>query len=227
MVSTAGWACTSPRYFFKHHYSAHDSSVNQVRSCGLDSWSQAQIDFVASRGNVKCNQIFLAAVPSNHVLPSESSPPEVLEQWIRAKYEHKQFMTPGEPGALAEQPPASRVSESVADQLPDPQSAVLPDTQSNLSHTPYTAPAAPAAPSTESSTADSELQPPEKDAIGVPETQDAFAQMQRLVESRMSQLELKVDTRLDRLEQKMDLILQAVLQSQGQTTQTTSDVATQ
>ncbi|KAJ1563117.1 hypothetical protein HK405_000124 [Cladochytrium tenue] len=64
--------------------------LQAVKSADLDTWTPEQIENMARWGNNKANQVWEYQLPPNFE-PPESS----MDQWIRAKYDRKQYARPG------------------------------------------------------------------------------------------------------------------------------------
>ncbi|KAJ3331168.1 hypothetical protein HDU76_003865 [Blyttiomyces sp. JEL0837] len=64
--------------------------ISKVKSADLDTWTPEQIQNMVRWGNAKANAYW------EHELPPNFEPPESnIEQWIRAKYERKQYAKKG------------------------------------------------------------------------------------------------------------------------------------
>ncbi|TPX62116.1 hypothetical protein PhCBS80983_g00645 [Powellomyces hirtus] len=64
--------------------------ISKVKSADLDSWTEEQIQNMARWGNAKAAQYW------EHDLPANFTPPEnTIDQFIRAKYERKQYAMKG------------------------------------------------------------------------------------------------------------------------------------
>jgi len=66
--------------------------ISKVKGVSLDKWTPTQIRSMKEMGNGKAAEIYEASVPEHYRRPSETSDPYELEQWMRAKYERKEFM---------------------------------------------------------------------------------------------------------------------------------------
>lgn len=64
--------------------------ISKVRSLFLDAWTEEQIE--AIKGNLAAKKIWEYAVPDGFEKPTANDPLIVKEQWIRSKYEHKQYI---------------------------------------------------------------------------------------------------------------------------------------
>ncbi|TPX36372.1 hypothetical protein SmJEL517_g01555 [Synchytrium microbalum] len=69
--------------------------ISKVKSADLDSWTTEQIEAstlhnMARWGNGKANMYWEAQMPAGMTPPEQA-----IEQWIRGKYERKQYATPG------------------------------------------------------------------------------------------------------------------------------------
>ncbi|KAJ3035749.1 hypothetical protein HDV00_003420 [Rhizophlyctis rosea] len=84
----------------------------KVKSADLDSWTPEQIENMVRWGNGKANQYW------EHQLPPNMEPPESnIDQWIRAKYERKQYAAKGpvpDPDTLPLPDGVAPVASSVA-----------------------------------------------------------------------------------------------------------------
>jgi len=65
--------------------------ISFVRSVSLDKWTVEQVNVMQEMGNGRAREIYEANVPENYRRPNENDTYE-LEQWIRAKYDRKEFM---------------------------------------------------------------------------------------------------------------------------------------
>nr|XP_012614569.1 arf-GAP with dual PH domain-containing protein 1 isoform X3 [Microcebus murinus] len=68
--------------------------VSKVKSVRLDAWEEAQVEFMASHGNDAARATFESKVPSFYYRPTFSDCQVLREQWIRAKYERREFVHP-------------------------------------------------------------------------------------------------------------------------------------
>ncbi|XP_048377223.1 arf-GAP with dual PH domain-containing protein 1 [Stegostoma tigrinum] len=75
--------------------------VSKVKSLILDPWDDAQIQFMAQHGNEAAKEKYEAHVPIYYYVPTYTDCQVLREQWIRAKYERKDFMEPNKPLAYA------------------------------------------------------------------------------------------------------------------------------
>lgn len=62
--------------------------LSKVKSINLDSWSIEQVEKMLCIGNLKARKIYESRLADSYVRPGSDSP---LEQFIRAKYEHKKY----------------------------------------------------------------------------------------------------------------------------------------
>ncbi|KAJ3155585.1 hypothetical protein HDU89_006551 [Geranomyces variabilis] len=65
--------------------------ISKIKSVTLDSWSPEQIEFMKQWGNKKANEKFLAGGAP----PPPSHSDQEMEQYVRNKYERRNFQTPG------------------------------------------------------------------------------------------------------------------------------------
>uniref|UniRef100_A0A4X2LLR0 ArfGAP with dual PH domains 1 n=1 Tax=Vombatus ursinus TaxID=29139 RepID=A0A4X2LLR0_VOMUR len=67
-------------------------NVSKVKSVRLDAWDEAQIEFMACNGNHAGRAKYESKTPSFYYKPTFSDCQLLREQWIRAKYERKEFI---------------------------------------------------------------------------------------------------------------------------------------
>uniref|UniRef100_A0A5K3FB27 Arf-GAP domain-containing protein n=1 Tax=Mesocestoides corti TaxID=53468 RepID=A0A5K3FB27_MESCO len=71
--------------------------ISRIRSLMLDDWTKEAIAVMRAIGNTLANSVWEAAVPGNAAnrrKPDSHSSKEEMEAWIRAKYEHREFLPP-------------------------------------------------------------------------------------------------------------------------------------
>ncbi|NP_001088216.1 ArfGAP with dual PH domains 1-like L homeolog [Xenopus laevis] len=68
--------------------------ISKVKSLTMDNWDDAQVQFLASHGNNAAKAIYEAHVPVYYYQPKHTDCHVLKEQWIRAKYERKEFTKP-------------------------------------------------------------------------------------------------------------------------------------
>jgi len=66
--------------------------ISKVKSVTLDAWTDEQITSISNIGNEKAKELYEYNVPKSYRRPDETSDNYAVEQWIRAKYERKDFM---------------------------------------------------------------------------------------------------------------------------------------
>ncbi|XP_061536510.1 arf-GAP with dual PH domain-containing protein 1 isoform X2 [Phycodurus eques] len=69
--------------------------VSKVKSLSLSHWEDHEVQFMAENGNERMKSKYEAAVPVYYYKPSHKDCQVLKEQWIRAKYERKEFTEPG------------------------------------------------------------------------------------------------------------------------------------
>lgn len=69
------------------------SHISRVRSLTLDEWPPELAQVMMLSGNALANSVFEVSL-HNHVKPTITSGREEKENWIRAKYERKEFIAP-------------------------------------------------------------------------------------------------------------------------------------
>ncbi|XP_013803200.1 arf-GAP with dual PH domain-containing protein 1-like isoform X3 [Apteryx mantelli] len=70
-------------------------SISKVKSLKMDHWDDAQVQFLAQHGNAVTNATYEAHIPIYYYQPTYNDCQVLREQWIRAKYERKEFTEPG------------------------------------------------------------------------------------------------------------------------------------
>lgn len=65
--------------------------ISQVRSITMDSWFPEQIKVMQEMGNGKAQAIYLAKLPQDYDVPTSATHRSVMDVYIRAKYEGKQW----------------------------------------------------------------------------------------------------------------------------------------
>ncbi|XP_050538039.1 centaurin-gamma-1A isoform X2 [Daktulosphaira vitifoliae] len=83
------------------------SHVSKVRSLDLDGWPPSNLKVMMAIGNDMANSVWEGNVRPNRTKPNPNSSREEKEQWIRNKYENKEFL------------PAINQSPSLSQQLID------------------------------------------------------------------------------------------------------------
>ncbi|KAK2533736.1 hypothetical protein Q9233_004950 [Columba guinea] len=66
--------------------------VSKVKSVRLDDWDDAQVEFMASNGNNVAKAKYESKLPPFYYKPTFLDCQLLREQWIRAKYERKEFI---------------------------------------------------------------------------------------------------------------------------------------
>ncbi|XP_034258725.1 arf-GAP with dual PH domain-containing protein 1-like isoform X1 [Pantherophis guttatus] len=69
-------------------------NISEVKSIKKNCWEESQIQFLAQHGNALAKTTYEAHVPAYYYRPSYSDCQVLREQWIRAKYERKEFLEP-------------------------------------------------------------------------------------------------------------------------------------
>ncbi|XP_026159913.1 arf-GAP with dual PH domain-containing protein 1 [Mastacembelus armatus] len=70
-------------------------SISKVKSLNLSRWEDHEMQFMAENGNELMKSKYEAAVPVYYYKPTHKDCQVLREQWIRAKYERKEFSEPG------------------------------------------------------------------------------------------------------------------------------------
>ncbi|KAK7930665.1 hypothetical protein WMY93_007060 [Mugilogobius chulae] len=71
--------------------------MSKVKSITLAHWDDDEIQFMADNGNEKMKSKYEAEVPVYYYKPTHRDCQVLREQWIRAKYERKEFAEPKKP----------------------------------------------------------------------------------------------------------------------------------
>ncbi|XP_055244588.1 arf-GAP with dual PH domain-containing protein 2 isoform X1 [Gorilla gorilla gorilla] len=70
--------------------------ISRVKSVRLDFWDDSIVEFMIHNGNLRVKAKFEARVPAFYYIPQANDCLVLKEQWIRAKYERREFMADGE-----------------------------------------------------------------------------------------------------------------------------------
>lgn len=70
----------------------HRSLSSHVKSIRLDFWEDKLVEFMKSNGNASAQVYYEKAVPPYYYRPQQQDCNVLREQWIRAKYERKEFI---------------------------------------------------------------------------------------------------------------------------------------
>ncbi|XP_010872769.1 arf-GAP with dual PH domain-containing protein 2 isoform X2 [Esox lucius] len=66
-------------------------SISRVKSIRLDFWDDNLVEFMKSKGNATARDVYEKAVPVFYYRPQQGDCAVLREQWIRAKYERREF----------------------------------------------------------------------------------------------------------------------------------------
>jgi stromal membrane-associated protein len=66
--------------------------ISKVKSVSLDQWVTELVDNMQTWGNKKARSHWEANVPNEVYIPDENDTTQVIERWIRDKYEHKKYV---------------------------------------------------------------------------------------------------------------------------------------
>lgn len=66
-------------------------SISKVKSLKMDHWDDTQVQFLAKHGNAVTKAMYEAHIPIYYYQPTYNDCQVLREQWIRAKYERKEF----------------------------------------------------------------------------------------------------------------------------------------
>ncbi|KAM7447571.1 ArfGAP with dual PH [Porites harrisoni] len=68
------------------------TDVSRIKSVDTDVWTDEMLQFMEENGNIKGNATWAKNVPVFYRRPTPTDPHVLKEQWIRAKYERKEFV---------------------------------------------------------------------------------------------------------------------------------------
>ncbi|CAG2108265.1 unnamed protein product, partial [Medioppia subpectinata] len=68
--------------------------VSRIKSLKLDNWDQSQVIIMEENGNILSKKLYEKHLPLYYRKPHPNDSHVVREQWIRAKYERKEFVNP-------------------------------------------------------------------------------------------------------------------------------------
>ncbi|XP_053577269.1 arf-GAP with dual PH domain-containing protein 1-like [Bombina bombina] len=89
------WACCNLGVFLCVNCSGIHRNlleISKVKSLTLDHWDENQLKFLETHGNDAAKAIYEAHIPEYYYRPTYKDCHVLREQWIRAKYERKEFM---------------------------------------------------------------------------------------------------------------------------------------
>ncbi|XP_047434617.1 arf-GAP with dual PH domain-containing protein 2 [Mugil cephalus] len=66
-------------------------AVSRMKSIRLDLWEDSLVEFMQERGNAAAKAIFEKCVPAFYYRPQQKDCVVLRDQWIRAKYERREF----------------------------------------------------------------------------------------------------------------------------------------
>ncbi|XP_021423599.2 arf-GAP with dual PH domain-containing protein 2 isoform X1 [Oncorhynchus mykiss] len=66
-------------------------AISQIKSIRLDFWDDFLVEFMKTRGNAAANAFYEKCVPPFYYRPQEKDCVVLKDQWIRAKYERREF----------------------------------------------------------------------------------------------------------------------------------------
>ncbi|XP_038126012.1 arf-GAP with dual PH domain-containing protein 1-like [Cyprinodon tularosa] len=90
------WASYTLGVFVCHSCSGlhrNIAQISKVKSLLLDPWSSSELEFLDSVGNIAAKAKYEQIVPAFYYRPTSKDYVLLLDQWIRAKYERKEFMS--------------------------------------------------------------------------------------------------------------------------------------
>ncbi|CDQ89345.1 unnamed protein product [Oncorhynchus mykiss] len=66
-------------------------AISRIKSIRLDFWDDSLVEFMKTRGNAAANAFYEKCVPLFYYRPQEKDCVVLKDQWIRAKYERREF----------------------------------------------------------------------------------------------------------------------------------------
>ncbi|XP_061893282.1 arf-GAP with dual PH domain-containing protein 2-like isoform X3 [Entelurus aequoreus] len=69
----------------------HRNLSSRVKSIKLDNWEDELVELMKSNGNARATALYEKALPPYYYRPQQTDSAVLREQWIRAKYERKEF----------------------------------------------------------------------------------------------------------------------------------------
>ncbi|KAJ8251486.1 hypothetical protein GJAV_G00221880 [Gymnothorax javanicus] len=66
--------------------------ISRVKSVTLDAWQTSEVEFIASTGNNAAKDKYEQKIPPFYYRPTHTDCQLLREQWIRARYERKEFV---------------------------------------------------------------------------------------------------------------------------------------
>ncbi|XP_061495050.1 arf-GAP with dual PH domain-containing protein 1-like [Rhineura floridana] len=69
--------------------------ISKIKSLKVDHWDEDEVQFLMQQGNAVAKATYEAHVPTYYYRPVHTDCLVLREQWIRAKYERKEFTQPG------------------------------------------------------------------------------------------------------------------------------------
>lgn len=87
-ATTWGFLCVRIAHRFIDHWGTH---ISKIKHLNLDYFEDSQIKNLMDIGNKKSKLEYEKRIPACYRLPRSNDPPILLEQFIRAKYERKEF----------------------------------------------------------------------------------------------------------------------------------------
>ncbi|XP_058509016.1 arf-GAP with dual PH domain-containing protein 1-like [Solea solea] len=89
------WASYTLGVFVCHSCSGlhrNIAQISKVKSVLLDPWSSSEVEFMDSAGNDAAKAKYVQIVPAFYYQPTHRDCTLLRDQWIRAKYERKEFL---------------------------------------------------------------------------------------------------------------------------------------
>ncbi|XP_076123182.1 arf-GAP with dual PH domain-containing protein 1-like [Alosa pseudoharengus] len=94
-VAEPKWASSTLGVFVCHSCSGlhrNISQISRVKSIFMDPWEAEEVKFIASAGNTAAVAKYEQKIPAFYYRPTNTDCMLLREQWIRAKYERKEFI---------------------------------------------------------------------------------------------------------------------------------------
>jgi len=84
--------------------------ITKIRSVSMDTWTDEQVAVMASKGNKKVNEYYLATLPEGVKVPTPETPIDELKQFLHDKYVLQKYVPEEDKAKVVVQNSNSRIS---------------------------------------------------------------------------------------------------------------------